>query len=314
MQTWNIKRILDWTINFFKSKGIPQHRLSAELLLSGVLNLSRMQLYLNYSYILTPQELKKYKELILKRLEHVPIQYILSEAYFRNIKLYVDRSVLIPRPETELLVDKTLLCIKDILNYKKYVNILEIGVGSGAISISIALEIDDILTDCKQASSKSDLSWHLVAVDNSSKALKIAEKNAEDILGGSKLSNIEFIESDIIPEKDLKFIEKYKKNIDLIISNPPYISKADYQRLPREVKDYEPRASLLAGESGLEVYEKIFSKIKPYMASSLCYIVLETDPKVSSPLSKLASGQFGSKDIKIDKDYNERDRILTIKV
>ena len=314
MQTWNIKKILDWTINFFKSKGIPQHRLSAELLLSGVLGLSRIQLYLNYSYVLTPQELKKYKEFILKRLEFVPIQYILSEAYFRNIKLYVDGSVLIPRPETELLVDKALLCIEDIFNYKKYVNILEIGVGSGAISISIALEIDDILTDHKPLSSKSDLSWHLLAIDNNCSALKIAEKNAEDTLDSDKLSNIEFIESDIIPEKDLKFIEKYKKNIDLIISNPPYISKADYQKLPREVRDYEPRASLLAGESGLEVYEKIFSKIKPYIASNLCYIILETDPKVSDSLKKLAEKQFDSKSIEIDKDYNKRDRILTIKI
>jgi len=226
----------------------------------------------------------------------------------------MDGNVLIPRPETELLVDKALLCIKDILNYKRYVNILEIGVGSGAISISIALEIDDILTERKPVSSKSDLSWHLVAVDNSSKALKIAEKNAKNILDSNKLSNIEFIEGDIIPEKDLKFIEEYKKNIDLIISNPPYISKADYQKLPREVRDYEPKASLLAGESGLEVYEKIFSKTKPYIASNLCYIVLETDPKVSGPLSKLTSGQFGSESIEIDKDYNKRDRILTIRV
>ena len=314
MQTWSIKKILDWAINFFKVKGIPQHRLSAELLLSGVLNLSRMQLYLNYSYVLTPQELKKYKNFILKRLEFVPIQYILSEAYFRNIKLYVDRSVLIPRPETELLVDKALLCIKEILNCKKYVNILEIGVGSGAISISIALEIDNILTDDKSGSSKSDLSWHLVAIDSSSGALKIARKNAEDILDSSKLGNIEFIEDDIIPEKDLKFIEKYKKNIDLIVSNPPYISEADYQKLPREVKEYEPGSSLLAGESGLEVYEKIFSKIKPYIASDLCYIVLETDPRVSDSLRKLAGSRFDSKGIEIDKDYNKRDRILTIRI
>jgi len=176
LQVWNVKKILDWTINFFKAKNIPQPRLSSELLLSAVLKLSRMQLYLKYDYVLTQQELKEYKKFIIKRLEFVPIQYILREAYFRNIKLYVDENVLIPRPETELLVDKALHCIKEIYSDKKFINVLEIGVGSGAISISMASEIDTI-----PEGSKEDLSWHLVATDKSSSALKVAMKNAKNI-------------------------------------------------------------------------------------------------------------------------------------
>ena len=309
MQVWNVKKILDWTINFFKAKNIPQPRLSSELLLSAVLNLSRMQLYLKYDYVLTQQELKEYKKFIIRRLEFVPIQYILGEAYFRNIKLYVDKNVLIPRPETELLVDRALCCIKEIHSDKKFVNVLEIGVGSGAISISMASEIDTILED-----SEGDLSWHLVATDKSSSALKVAMENAKNILGSNKLDNIKFIECDIIPENDPEFLKKYKKNINLIISNPPYIKEKDYQKLPREIIEYEPRVSLLAGESGLEVYEKIFSKIKPFMSPDLCYIVFETDPKISSSLKKLAEEQVDVKRIEIEKDYNQRDRVLTIKV
>jgi len=309
LQVWNVKKILDWTINFFKVKNIPQPRLSSELLLSAVLNLSRMQLYLKYDYVLTQQELKEYKKFIIKRLEFVPIQHILREAYFRNIKLYVDENVLIPRPETELLVDRALHCIKEIYSDKKFINILEIGVGSGAISISMASEIDTI-----PEGSKEDLSWHLVATDKSSSALKVAMKNAKNILSSNKLDNIKFTECDIIPENDPEFIKKYKKNINLIISNPPYIQEKDYQKLPREIIEYEPKNSLLAGESGLEVYQKIFSKIKPFMSPDLCYIVFETDPKISNSLKKLAEEQVDVKKIEIEKDYNQRDRVLTIKV
>ncbi|MES0341789.1 MAG: hypothetical protein ABUK08_05700, partial [Candidatus Humimicrobiaceae bacterium] len=116
MEKWNVKKILDWGIDYFKSKDVPQPRLSAELLLASILRLSRMDLYLNYSRVLTSDELKTYKGHILKRLEHIPIQYILGEAYFRNIRLYVDENVLIPRPETELIVEKSLEIAESILN------------------------------------------------------------------------------------------------------------------------------------------------------------------------------------------------------
>ena len=117
-QVWNINKLLTWAIDYFKTKDIPNPRLSAELLLSSVLNLSRMELYLKYDYILNEQQLKKYKEFILRRLEHEPIQYITEEAYFRKIKLKVNKNVLIPRPETELLVEKAKEAIKEIINFK----------------------------------------------------------------------------------------------------------------------------------------------------------------------------------------------------
>ena len=108
METWTVKKILEWGIDFFKKKDIPQTRLSAELLLAAVLGLSRMDLYLDYNRVLNKEELGAYKKYILERLKHIPIQYILGEAYFRNIRLYIDKNVLIPRPETELLVERAL--------------------------------------------------------------------------------------------------------------------------------------------------------------------------------------------------------------
>lgn len=306
MQTWNVKSVLEWAINYFKNKNIPQPRLSAELLLSSVLNLNRINLYLDYNRILNQQELGIYKKYILKRLQHVPIQYILKEAYFRKIKLYVDSSVLIPRSETELIVDEAFKLLKSNLGLGQ-INILEIGTGSGAIAISIAYEVGSELKI-------SDSSWRIIATENNTDVLEIAEKNAKSILDSSKFENMEFIKCDLVPEKDSDFFKQYQKKINFIISNPPYISEEDYGNLPREVEEYEPKSALLAGKTGLEVYEKILSKIKSYLSSDLCYILFEIDPKVSTSLKEMSEDIISPKAIIVKKDHNQRDRILIIEM
>ncbi len=306
MRIWNVKSILDWAINYFKEKNIPQSRLSAELLLSSVLNLDRINLYLNYKRVLNKEELSIYKKYILKRLQHVPIQYILKEAYFRKIKLYVDNRVLIPRPETELIVEKAFQILKGCSGNEK-INILEVGTGSGAIAISIAYEIGDELNI-------SDLSWLVIATENDPKILEIAEKNANSILDNNKLKNMEFIKCNLVPDKDSGLFKQYQGKINMIISNPPYISEDDYNNLPREVKDYEPKSALVAGSTGLEVYKEILMKIKPYLTKSRFHILFETDPKISTSLKEMVESVLKPKQIKIEKDYNQRDRILTIEL
>ncbi len=304
MQIWNVKSILDWAINYFKNKEIPHPRLSAELLLSSVLKLTRINLYLSYNRVLNKQELALYKKYILKRLQHVPIQYILKEAYFRKIKLYVDTGVLIPRPETELIVDKAFQLLKDNPAMGK-INILEIGTGSGAISISIAYEISGELEI-------PDTSWQIVATDNNIGVLGTAEKNAKSILDSSKFENMEFIECDLVPETDTDFFKRFERKFNIIVSNPPYISEEDYKNLPREIKEYEPKSALLAGETGLEVYEKILSRIKPYLSPEFCYILFETDPGKSVPLKEMSEDIISPKIVTIEKDHNKKDRILII--
>jgi release factor glutamine methyltransferase len=306
LQIWDVKSILDWAIDYFKKKSIPQPRLSAELLLSSVLGLDRINLYLNYKRVLNKQELAIYKKYILERLEHVPIQYILKEAYFRKIKLYTDSRVLIPRPETEIIVDRAFELLKENVGSKK-INIMEIGTGSGAIAISIAYEINDQL-------GITDSSWHIIATENDPGALEIAEKNSINILDDSKSGNIEFIRCDLVPGEDSDLSRKYQKKINLIISNPPYISEDDYKDLSREVRDYEPKSALVAGKTGLEVYRKILLKIKPYLSESMCYIVFETDPKTSASLKEISENLINPKKVTIEKDYNHRDRILIVDV
>ena len=305
MQNWNVKRILDWAIEYFKSKKIPQPRLSAELLLSSVVSLDRINLYLNFDRVLDKQELAAYKKYILQRLEHVPIQYILNEAFFRKIKLYVDDNVLIPRPETELLVEKALNKALEVLKDKGSINILEIGTGSGAIAISLAHEINE-------RSGNPAAIYKLNATDNSAPALKIAQKNASTILGNEKLNSIEFIHCDVVPGKDTDFFKKFEKKINLIISNPPYIAEVDFKDLPREVKEYEPRSALIAGKSVIEIYKNILDKVSPYLTEDKSYIIFEIDPQVSNSLEKLVKEVLDPAEMIIEKDYNQKDRMLTI--
>ncbi len=290
MQTWTIKNLLDWSINYFKQKKISQARLSSELLLGSALGLPRMQLYLNYNYVPTKKELKKFKQYILKRIENTPIQYILHEAHFRKIILYVDRNVLIPRPETELVVEKSMDVIKE-LSKGGQANILEVGIGSGAISLSIINEL-------------KDLDFKILATDNSSKAIEVAKKNAENILSAAQLQKISFKHCDIIPKESQKF--------DIVISNPPYIKEADYKNLDKEIKEYEPKQALLGGKTGTEAYNRILEKVKARLKKNY-YIILEIDQGLSNDLSKLARKYLSSIDLTVEKDYNGRDRILVIK-
>jgi len=311
-QEWDIRKLLDWAIKYFNTKEIPQPKLSAELLLSSVLGLSRMQLYLNFSYILKEKELAKFKEYILRRLKNEPVQYILKEAFFRNLKLYVDGSVLIPRPETELLVDKLLITLKenreDILSANKTLNILDIGTGSGNIALSIASEIKNFLINTRH-----DL-WHIIATDIEKSAIAIAEKNAKKNLSDSEIKNIEFINCDIIPDLDKAFDKNYKSRINIVISNPPYITVRDYENLPDEVRNYEPGPALLAGSTGLEIYEKILGKIRDYIDRELCYLFFETDPNAAGNLKNMIEKKLNTGLVTIDKDYNQRERIITVKI
>ncbi|MBM3713259.1 MAG: peptide chain release factor N(5)-glutamine methyltransferase [Actinobacteria bacterium] len=327
-QIWNVKRLLNWATNFFTAKNIAQPKLSAELLLASVLNYSRMQLYLHFDYVPGENELARFKEYILKRIQNIPVQYILKESYFRNLKLYVDESVLIHRPETELLVDKVLFTIIEYLKcfsdyrylqekgQKNILNILEIGTGSGAITISLASELDNFINNfaAKDIDFKSGFQWNILATEKSSEAILIARKNANKLISPENLSKIEFIECDILPDYNAGFNKNFLRNINIVVSNPPYIRENDYNKLPVEVLNYEPKQALLAGKTGLEVYNRILQKIKPYIFPGLCYIIFEIDPAISLSLKDLVINTLDGAVVTIEKDYNNRDRIMLIKI
>jgi release factor-specific protein-(glutamine-N5) methyltransferase len=381
---WDVKSLLNWSQEYFISKGINQPKLSSELLLADALNFTRMQIYLNFDHRPSEKELAKFKEYILKRVEDMPIQYILQKAFFRNLELYVDENVLIPRPETELLVDRVLNVMSDIVREKVSglgnfsgtdipdigINILEIGTGSGAIALSIIKEAkpfiakslidagkngppkiesqDDVpagspLDEGNSSAGAKDhqtgalksfnamqateiasfLKLKLTATEKSRAALEVALKNAKNLLTQEEIKDADFIEADIIPPKDSAFISEPKGNtgelggkIDIVVSNPPYISENNYGKLPREVRDFEPKCALLAGETGLEIYKKILEKSQSLFGSSSSFFVFEVDPNVSPGLQKFISESMGpgKANIEVFKDYNQLDRIMVIKI
>jgi len=215
---------------FLEKKGIESPRLNAEILLSEILNCKRLDLYLKFDQSLKELEISKYREWIKRRGLYEPIQYIIGKIEFFGLQFRVNSSVLIPRPETEILVE-------EVLKYSKSKNglkILDIGTGSGIIAIAIAKQLEDS---------------QITAIDISQEAINLAMENA---VTNEVISKLKFLMSDI---KDFENNEKF----DVVVSNPPYISKEDFPSLQNEIKDYEPRIALTDSNDGLDFY-KIISK------------------------------------------------------
>src|SRR4030095_2908704 len=241
-----VLELLKLTENLFKERLIDNPRLNAELLLAHTLNTERIKLYLDFEKPVTDEELAEFKDKVKRRLNHEPVQYIVGEAHFFGRKFKVNKSVLIPRPETELIVEKTLeTCAKNSLESPK---ILEIGTGSGCISISIAGAMECFID----------------AIELSAEAIEIAKENAEVNNTDKKIN---FKKNDII-NQDIK-LDDY----DIVISNPPYISKNDFSDLAPEIKNHEPVSALTDGEDGLRFYRRIFELYN--LAEKKPYVLLE---------------------------------------
>jgi len=237
--------ILNWSTNCLKDHRIENPRLNAELLLAHSLNLSREGLYVRLQGQVKREEQETLKKLIRRRISGEPLQYLLGHQEFWSIDFKVDGRVLIPRPETELLVEQALSILSET-PHKRTPSVLDIGTGSGAIAISLAKEVRDIF---------------LVATDISKEGLVLAKENARSL---GVLQQIEFVNGDLFaPFRLLKGVEPF----DLILSNPPYIASLDIDALAREVKDYEPVIALNGGQDGLAFYRSIISQAPSYLRS-----------------------------------------------
>ncbi|MFC1854982.1 peptide chain release factor N(5)-glutamine methyltransferase [Thermodesulfobacteriota bacterium] len=286
-KTWNIKDILAWTADYFVEKEIDSPRSTSELLLGKVLNLTRMKLYLNYDRPLSENELKEYKSYIKRCAGSEPVQYIVGNQEFWSLDFRVTPDVLIPRADTETLVEHVL---EDIRNSSKdSISILEIGTGSGIISVSIAHEL------------KNEMNISILALDISEGALNIAKENAnkngvDDI--------VEFALSD-------KFSSvKPDDKFDYILSNPPYIAKEYYDQLDKKVKEFEPKLALYCGEDGLSFYKDIFDSAHDYLNDD-GKIIVEIDFRKRDELSHLID-KLKYSNINFLKDLSGHDRVLSL--
>lgn len=281
-KTWYVLELLKVTEKLLKEKNIESARLNAELLLSDVLKMPRIKLYLEFEKPLKDDEILRFRAKVRRRLDREPIQYILGHTEFNGLRIEVTPEVLIPRPETEILVEKAveLASSFEMINPK----ILEIGTGSGCISIAVASK-----TDCS-----------IDATDINQKALNLAKRNSD--LNGTSLK-INFLKKDILTSfKDFD-------NYDMVLSNPPYIPANEFDSLQDEIKNYEPRAALTDEGDGLSFYKKITELFNK--TSSGIKILLEIgDDKKDIVEQLLKSSNISN--YEFYSDYNGTERILFI--
>ncbi|OGP94588.1 MAG: protein-(glutamine-N5) methyltransferase, release factor-specific [Deltaproteobacteria bacterium RBG_16_47_11] len=259
-----VLELLNWSTNCLKDYHIENPRLHAELLLAHSLNLSRERLYMNLQDQLKEEEKEALERLIQRRISGEPLQYILEHQEFWSMGLKVDNRVLIPRPETELLVEQSLLLLCES-RFERTPFVLEIGTGSGAIAMAMAKERKDAF---------------LVATDLSRDALLLAKENARS---AGVQHQIEFVNGDLF--EPFRVLKK-KGPFDLILSNPPYVNRHEIHSLAKEVKDYEPLMALDGGEDGLEFYRRIISQAPLYLRRG-GWILLEVGQGQSLRVSKL---------------------------
>jgi release factor glutamine methyltransferase len=287
-EAWTILKLLNWTTDYFKSHHIEQPRAAAEILLAHTLAVRRLDLYIQYDRPLEPKELEIFRKLIQRRLQREPVAYIVGTQGFWSLDLKVSRGVLIPRPETETLVEAALAIIPKESS-PRHLKVLDLGTGSGAVVLALATE---------------RAGHYYYATDCSKKALAVARNNA---LTHGLDDAITFMQGQWFDA-----VRHRAHYFDLVLSNPPYISHPAFQTLPPEVSQYEPREALDGGPDGLEAIRVIIEKAADYMASggSLLFEIGYDQREAVEGLI-VASGFYT--DLTIIKDASGLDRVVQVK-
>ena len=275
--------IFNKSVEYLKKNGVPSALVDTEYIFSEALKVSRNTLKYSMSREIKEEDKNKIREMLMLRAKNrKPLQYILGEWEFYGLPFKVRENVLIPRPDTEILVEQCIQLMREV----EEPNILDIGSGSGAISIAIANELK---------------SSSITGIDINEKAIKVANENK--IL--NKIENINFIESNLFENLDKDF--KY----DLIVSNPPYISKNEYETLMPEVKNYEPQNALTDLGDGLYFYREI-SKFAGEYLKDTGYLAYEIGYNQAKDVTKIL--QDNNFDVlSVIKDYGENDRVVIAK-
>jgi release factor glutamine methyltransferase len=267
----------------FAERGFESARLEAELLLAHVLELKRLDLYLQFERPLTQAELETFRALVRRRLKHEPLQYIMGRAAFRQLDLQVDRRVLIPRPETEVLVGRVITWARQ---KPAGLRALDIGTGSGAIALSLVHE---------------NAAGHVVATDISAEALAVARANAERLDCAGRL---EFREGPVW--EPIHSGEQF----DIVISNPPYVAPAERDTLQPEVREWEPHAALFAEADGLAIVREIGAGAPRHLRAG-GLLALEVGMTQAQQVADELRALEQFEDVEVMRDLSGRDRIVT---
>ncbi len=291
-EPWTIKRILDWTSGYLERKGDEHPRLSAEWLLAAVTGLSRVELYVNFDRPLEPAELSAMHEAIERRAAGEPLQYVTGEMPFRHIVLRCERGVLIPRPETEILVDAALEGV-DAAGEKDGgaaapVRVLEVGTGTGCIALSVASERPGT---------------HVTATDLSPRAVELASRNRE-ALGLEEA--VDIVECDLASGVDPERMGTFS----VLVSNPPYIpTRVLAEEVPAEVADFEPGLALDGGEDGLDMFRRLLD-LAPVALAPGGMLAVELFEGSLEDAAALVRARDGWASVEVREDLTHRPRVL----
>jgi len=281
LKTLSIKELISYGEKKLNNNNIDESKLKTRWLLSYILKIPLKELTLNYHCILDLKQIKKFSNFIERSLAYEPIQYIIKETEFYGLDFKLNKNVLIPRPETERIVE----CAIDEIKKFNFKMILDIGTGSGIIAICIAKLLNN------------DMS--LIGIDTNKKALKIAKKNALKLGVSSK---IKFIYLDILKNK-------LKSKFDIIVSNPPYVSLNDYKNLDKEIKLFEPKNALTDNNNGMKFYERYANEGYKWLNKN-GIIILEVGRKNHYEKVKKIFLEKKWKNVELINDLNGDPRIL----
>ena len=284
-----IRNMLKWAIATLKEAEIDSPSINADTLLSFVLSCDRTKLYTNPDEIISDSDISRYKELINKRTSHVPLQYITHRVEFMSLDFFVDERVLIPRPETEILVETVLKNEHDKQYSKRKITIMDIGTGSGNIAVSLAKNLSNV---------------EIYASDISQEALEIAKTNVQE---HKVIDNIHLLHGDLF-SAFVGYAEK--EHIDFIVSNPPYVSESEWKNLEPELRDHEPRVALVAGKDGLCFYKQIIKEATDWLMPD-GYLIIEIGETQANTIIKLMEREGHYEDFEIIKDLQGKERVIS---
>lgn len=285
LKNWTVIDLLKETQGYFEKCAVATPRLDAELLLAHCLQKDRISLYLDFEYQLTAEELARFRELVRRRGKREPVAYITGYKEFWSLRLAVTPDVLIPRPDTEVLVEEAAKMMR--LRFPGGAcRILDIGTGSGAIALALARELPDA---------------EIIGLDISPEALGVAQANARSFDFGGR---VEFMCGDslrAVPEGG---------RFDAIVSNPPYIPSADIEMLEPEIKNFEPRLALDGGPDGLDFYRSWIPHMHCYL-NAQGFVALEIGASQGQAVSELfiSAGLYGA--VRLVKDYAHQHRVVS---
>ena len=284
-QPWTIGRLLTWTCDYFRDHGSDSPRLEAEILLAEARGCQRIELYTAYDEVPNHETRIAYRELVRRRVEGTPVAYLVGHREFYSLEFRVTPDVLIPRPETELLVVALLDLAKEHHSDDQPIAICDVGTGSGVLAVCAAKHLPNS---------------QITAVDSSTAALEVACKNAEQ---HQVAARIQFIESDLLASVS------NDSTFDFIISNPPYISTAELINLPAEVRDFEPHQALHGGDQGTEIIERMLPQAVMHLRPN-GRLLIEISPMITEQVQQLVESTHGLSFELTTRDLAGHDRII----